>query len=132
MGQEVTAEQEQVTDTSDKFRIDVLHPKIFENLLAMLVVVEGCESRLQVVRRCNRRKTTNRARSGASDSSGGRIIFIISMPSRHRLESRSRGNECAASVSTVVYTSALSSVQTYDVRSPESYSILSRLLVLSA
>jgi hypothetical protein len=39
VGQEVTAEQEQVTNTSDKFRSYVLHPKIFENLLAMLVVV---------------------------------------------------------------------------------------------
>ena len=94
MGQEVTAEPEQVTDTSNRFRVDVLHPKILEDLLPILVVVEGCESRLQVVRRCNRRKTTNRARSGASDSSGGRIIFIISMPSsRHSLESRSSCDE---------------------------------------
>jgi len=69
-----------------------------------------------VVRRCNRRKTTTGSRSGASDSSGGRIIFIISMPSSHRLMSRACGNECAASVSTVAYTSALSSVQTYNVR----------------
>ena len=53
MGQEVTAEQEQVTDTSDKFRIYVLHPKIFENLLVILVGVDGGESRLQVARRCN-------------------------------------------------------------------------------
>ena len=32
------------------------------------------------------------------------------------LKSRPRGHECAASVSTVAYTSALSSVQTYGVR----------------
>jgi hypothetical protein len=31
-----------------------------------------------VVRRCNRHKTTNGSRRGASDSSGGRIIFIPS------------------------------------------------------
>ena len=67
-----------------------------------------------VVRRCNRRKTTNGSRSGASDCSGGRSIFMPS--SRHRLKSRPRGHKCAASVSTEAYTSALSSVQTYDVR----------------
>jgi hypothetical protein len=53
-----------------------------------------------------------RAVAGAAASS------MSSSPSRprHRLKTRARGNECAASVSTVVYTSALSSVQTYDVR----------------
>jgi hypothetical protein len=44
----------------------------------------------------------------------GRSGVVVA--SRHRLKSRPRGHECAASVSTVAYTSALSTVQTYGVR----------------
>jgi hypothetical protein len=39
VGQEVIAEQEQVTDPGNKFRVDVLYPEILENLLAILVGV---------------------------------------------------------------------------------------------
>ena len=106
----MTAEPEQVTDTSNGFRVDVLHPK---DLLAILVVVEGCESRLQVVRRYSRRKTTNWSRSGTSDSIGGRII---SMPLQHSLESRAGRHKCAAFGRAVVDAPVLRSVQAHDVR----------------
>ncbi len=56
VGQEVTAEPEQVTDTSNRFRVNVLNPKILEDLLAILVVIQGCESRLQVALRFDSRK----------------------------------------------------------------------------
>jgi hypothetical protein len=101
VGQEVTAEHEQVTDTLDRLRSDVLHAKIFENLRAVLVVLEGGEGILQVARRRSRLKTATgsrigaitatRSRSGASDSrgrSGVVLNFILCLPSRHSLESR--------------------------------------------
>ena len=67
-----------------------------------------------VVRLCNRRKTTNGSRNGASDSSGGRSIFMPS--SRHRLKSRTCGNESTTLRGAVVDSPALSSVQTQNVR----------------
>jgi hypothetical protein len=67
-----------------------------------------------VVRRCNRRKTTNGSRSGASDGSGGRSIFMPS--SRHRLKSRARRHKRAAFGRAGVDAPALRSVQAHDVR----------------
>ena len=46
----------------------------------------------------------------------GILNVILAVAPRHRLKPRQRGHECAASVSIVAYTSALSSVRTYDVR----------------
>ena len=67
-----------------------------------------------VVRRCNRRKTTNGSRRCASDGSGGRSIFMPS--SRHRLKSRSRRHKCAGFGRAWVDAPALRSVQAHDVR----------------
>ena len=64
---------------------------------------------------CTSPKT--RSTSAASGCRSGALrSFILVAASRHRLKSRPRGHECAASVSTVAYTSALSTVQTYGVR----------------
>ena len=113
MGQDVTAKPEQVTDTSNEFRGKILQTNILEDLGAILVFIQGCEGSLQVTRRCDRRKTTNVARSGASDSSGGHIISVPS--SRHGLESGSRCDKHAALGRTVSCT-PLRSVHAHDVR----------------
>jgi hypothetical protein len=105
---------EQVTDTNNSVRGKILHTKILEYLGAILFVIQGCESILQVVRQCNRRKTTNVARSDASDSSGGRIISVPS--SRHSMESGSRCDKCAALRGAVVDAPAPRSVQVHGVR----------------
>jgi hypothetical protein len=75
---------------------------------AILVVIQGCESCLQVARRVDRLKTTNGAHSGASDSSKAHIISVPS--GRQSLESGSCHDKCAVFRRAVVDVPSLRSV----------------------
>ena len=80
----------------------------------ILVVIQGCESCLQGALRFDRRKTTNSAHSGASDSSKAHIISVPS--SLHSLESGSCHDKGAVLGRAVVDAPTLRSVQTHDIR----------------